>query len=175
MLDYPHVPSTSTDYSKILSSIYMNCVSYNRQTARPTLDIEQERLRNHERQQLDGIAEDRHPNADCIRNQLQQYAERLKKTTISCLDMRQLAEKELLDIISEPIEPTGEFKEEIDYTSVINHIEKGRASDSRARQRSLWKDTYFVVTQTRSALMFEFRRKIPHEFPLPSLPVSQRT
>jgi hypothetical protein len=67
---------------------------------------------------------------------LQQYTERLKKAIeniIVYLDIRDLAEKELLDMISEPTELTGEFREESDYTSVINYIEKGIANDARTQ------------------------------------------
>ena len=77
---------------------------------------------------------------------LQQYAGRLKEmtaSTIARLNMRDLAEKELLDTISEPTELTGEFREESDYRNVIKHIEKEIANDTRTRQRSLWKETYF--------------------------------
>ncbi|PQE05176.1 hypothetical protein CJF31_00011326 [Rutstroemia sp. NJR-2017a BVV2] len=152
VLDYLHATSTSTDYSKILSSISINCVRYNRQTARPTLDIEQKRLQNHEKHELERIAVDRQqmnialPAQIASERNLQQYTERLKKATentIAHLDIRDLAEKELLDMISEPTELTGEFREESDYTSVINHIEKGIANDARTQQRSLWRETYF--------------------------------
>ncbi len=52
----------------------------------------------------------------------QQYEDHLKKTienTITSLDMRELAERELQEIISEPTELTGEFREESDYENVI--------------------------------------------------------
>ena len=64
----------------------------------------------------------------------------MKKTTentIACLDIKDLAEKELLDIISEPTKLINEFKEESDYTSVIKHIKKGIANNTRTQQRSL--------------------------------------
>jgi len=50
--------SASTDYSKIMTGLAINCVRCNRRTARPTLDVEQERLREFERNRLEGIAED---------------------------------------------------------------------------------------------------------------------
>jgi hypothetical protein len=59
ILDYLYPTSMSTDYSKILTSISMNCIRYYRQTARPTLDIKQEKLRNYKRHKLERIAEDR--------------------------------------------------------------------------------------------------------------------
>ncbi|KAG9229630.1 hypothetical protein BJ875DRAFT_474334 [Amylocarpus encephaloides] len=161
--DQLHVEDTCAEYPKILSSISINCVKVNRQTAKPTLDIEQERLRNYERQELERIAEDRQqmnmalPARIASEINLQQYANRLKKTTentIARLDIRDLAEKELLDAISEPTELTGEFREESDYTNVISHIEKGIANDTRTRQRSLWKETYFwPMIQQRAKMM----------------------
>jgi hypothetical protein len=150
--DYLLAKGTSTDYSKIITSIAMNCVRYNRQTARPALDIEQESLQDHERHELDRIAEGRQqmnmtlPARLASEINLQQYVGRLKEmtaSTIARLNMRDLAEKELLETISEPTELTGEFREESDYRTVIKHIEKEIADDTRTRQRSLWKETYF--------------------------------
>ncbi|KAG9242209.1 hypothetical protein BJ878DRAFT_184464 [Calycina marina] len=147
----------------------MNCVKFNRQTAKPTLNIEEERLRNYERQDLERIAEDRQqmnmalPARIASETHLRQYANRLKKTTeitIARLDIRNLAEKELLDAISEPTELTGEFREESDYTSVISHIEKGIANDTRTRQRNLWKETYFWP-------MIQQRAKMIGQLPVP--------
>lgn len=146
VLDYLHPTSNSTDYSKILTSISMNCVRQNRQRVTPTLDIEQERLRNYKRHELERIAEDRQqinitlPARIASEINLQQYTKRLKKTTeytIARLDIKDLTEKELLDTISEPTKLTGEFREESDYTSAIKQIEKGIANDTRTRQRSL--------------------------------------
>lgn len=44
--------SASMDYSKIMTGILVNCVKFNRRIARPALDIEQERLREFERNEL---------------------------------------------------------------------------------------------------------------------------
>jgi len=56
--DYLLTKSTSTDYSKIMTSVVMNCVRCNRKMARPALDIEQERLRDYERHELERITKD---------------------------------------------------------------------------------------------------------------------
>jgi hypothetical protein len=137
----------SIDYSKIITSIALNCVTSTRKTARPALDIEQERLR-----ELERIAEDwQQMNMTLVariasERNYQQVEERLRKTTqdaIARLDVRELAERELQDTISEPIELTGDFKEESDYENVIKQIEKENANDTRTRQRSLWKETYY--------------------------------
>ncbi len=42
-----------------MTSIALNCVTSTRKTARPALDIEQERLRELEKNKLERIAEDR--------------------------------------------------------------------------------------------------------------------
>jgi hypothetical protein len=144
--------SASTDYSKIMTGLAINCVRYNRRTARPALDVELERLREFERNKLERIAEDRQqmnmalPARITSEMNYQQYEERLRKTTenaIARLDVRELAERELQDTISEPTELTGEFREESDYENVIKQIEKENANDTRTRQRSLWKETYY--------------------------------
>ena len=167
VLDY--LESDSTEYSKILTSIAVNCVRCNRQMAKPMLDIEQERLRNFERHELERIAEDRQqmsmtlPARLASEINLQRYTERLKKNTentIAHLDIRNLAEKELLDTISEPTELTGEFKEDSDYANVIKTIEKAIANDTRDQQRSLWKETYFWP-------MIQQRAKMIGPLPIP--------
>ncbi|TGO21811.1 hypothetical protein BPAE_0199g00050 [Botrytis paeoniae] len=169
VLDYLHATNTSTAYSKISSSISINCVRYHCQTVRPILENEQEILQTYERYELERIAVDRRPMNMALpariasERKLQQYAERLKKTIeskIAHLNIRDLAEKELLETISEPTELTGEFREESDYTSVINHIEKGIANDTRIKQRNLWRETYFWP-------MIQQRAKMIRPLPVP--------
>lgn len=115
--------SASTDYSKIMTSLAIHCARCNRMMARPALDVEQERLREFERNELERVAEDRQQMNMALLARIaseinyQQYEGRLRKTTenaIACLDVRELAERELQDIISEPTELTGEFREESD-------------------------------------------------------------
>jgi hypothetical protein len=45
--------------------------------------------------------------------------------------VRELAEKELQDTISEPTELTSEFREESDYENVIKLIKKENVNDTR--------------------------------------------
>jgi len=76
----------------------------------------------------------------------QQYKEHLRKTTenaIARLDMRELAKRELQDAMSKPTKLTSKFREESDYKNVIKQIKKEYANDTRNRQRSLWKETYY--------------------------------
>ena len=72
--------------------------------ARPALDIEQERLRDYERHELERITKDWQqmnialPARITSEINYQQYIERLKKTTeniMARLDIRDLADKEL--------------------------------------------------------------------------------
>jgi hypothetical protein len=51
--------NTSMEFSKVMSSLVVNGATCVRRIARTALDIEQERLRMHERDQLERIAEDR--------------------------------------------------------------------------------------------------------------------
>jgi hypothetical protein len=50
--EYLLAKSASTDYSKIMTSLAVNCVRCNRRTARPVLGVEQEKLREFERKEL---------------------------------------------------------------------------------------------------------------------------
>lgn len=161
--------SDSTDYSKILTSVAVNCVRCNRQMAKPIIDIEQERLRNFEKHELERITDDRQQMNMTLSARLaseinlQQYTERLRKNTentIASLDIRNLAEKELLVTISEPTELTSELKEDSDYANVIKNIEKAIANDTRTQQRSLWKETYFWP-------MIQQRAKMIGPLPIP--------
>jgi hypothetical protein len=144
--------SASTDYSKIMTSLAIHCVRCNRRMAMPALDVERERLQELERNELERIAQDRQqmnmtlPARIASEMNYQQYEERLRKiteNTIASLDVRELAERELQDIISEPTELTGEFREKSDYENAIKQIEKEKANDTRTRQRRLWKETYY--------------------------------
>jgi hypothetical protein len=47
--------------------------------------------------------------------------------------VKELAEREFLETISEPIELTDEFREESDYENVIKQIEIEKARDARTQ------------------------------------------
>jgi hypothetical protein len=126
-----------------MTSIALNCVTSTRKTARPALGIEQERLRELEKNKLERIAEDRQQMNMTLAARIasernyQQVEERLRKTTqdaIARLDVRELAERELQDTISKPIELTGDFKEESDCENVIKQIENENANNTKTRQ-----------------------------------------
>jgi hypothetical protein len=130
--EYLLAENPSTDYSNIMTSLAVNCVRCNRRTARPAVGIEQEKLREFERKELERIAEDRQQMNVTLQARnasemnYQKYEERLKEiteNTIANLDMRELAERELQETISEPTELTGEFREESNYENVSNQAD----------------------------------------------------
>jgi hypothetical protein len=53
-----------------------------------------------------------------------------------------LSRIEMRDLLSEPVELIGEFRDENDYGNAMKHIEKYNADDTRTRLRRLWKETY---------------------------------
>lgn len=79
----------------------------------------------------------------------------------TCLAIRNLAEKEMQRLLSEPEEFTREFKEEGDYETAIKHIEKENANNTSARLRRLWKETYYWP-------MIQQRAKMIGTLPTPS-------
>jgi hypothetical protein len=62
---------------------------------------------------------------------------------IARLNIRELAEMELQQLLSEPEELTSEFIEASDYDAAIKHIEKGNADDARMQLRRLWIEAYY--------------------------------
>jgi hypothetical protein len=90
------------------------------------------------------------------------------ENAISCLDVKEPAEKEFQDTISKPTELTGEFREESDYENVIKQIEIEKAKDARTQQRHLWKETYYSP-------MIQQRAKMITALPIPSGPKSEVT
>lgn len=167
-----HGEPSSADYSKIMTSIAQKCVKCNRSISRSALDAEQERLRDHEKSELDRMAQERLQMNTSLRARCaielnhQQYAKHLKiiiQNSIAQLDVRDLVEKQWQDTMSEPAELTGEFKQECEYEKVIKQIEQEHASDTRNRQRSLWKESYYWP-------MIQQRAKMIGPLPNPSGP-----
>jgi hypothetical protein len=149
--EYLLTESASMDYLKIITGLIVNCVKFNRRMARPALDIKQEGLRGFERNELERIAKDRQqmnitlPERTASELNNQKFKERLRKSTenaIAHLDVKELAEREFQETISEPTELTGEFREEGNYENVIKQIKIEKAKDTRTQQRRLWKETY---------------------------------
>ncbi|KFY80511.1 hypothetical protein V499_00635 [Pseudogymnoascus sp. VKM F-103] len=162
--------TTSMEFSKVMSSLVVNGAKCIRRIARTALDIEQERLRMHERDQLERIAEDRQQMnmtlAERTASEMsyQKMGKQLRRSTedtISRLDVEELAERDFQEIISEPTELTGDFKEESDYETVLKQIEIEKARDTRTKQRRLWKETYYWP-------MIQQRAKMIGTLPTPS-------
>jgi hypothetical protein len=119
--------------------------------ARPALDIAQGRLAEVEQDasnytrggpyQMSITREDR-TKLDHLRH------------NIACRDRRELSEIELRDILSEPLELTGEFNDENDYENAIKCIEKENANDTKAYLRRMWKETYYwPMVQQRAKMI----------------------
>ncbi|CZS92364.1 uncharacterized protein RAG0_02770 [Rhynchosporium agropyri] len=151
------------DYSKIITSLALNCAKSTRNLSKPALFVEKERLEEYERNTLERIAEERQQMNMTLLARLaselnyQQYADRLRKKTkqaIFRLDLKEVAEKELQDILSEPSELTGEFTDESDFEKVIKQLEKDRANNTKNQQRRLWKETfYWPMIQQRARIV----------------------
>lgn len=62
---------------------------------------------------------------------------------IARLSIREIADRDLKDILSEPEELMGEFKEEDEFKNLIKEIDKGNASDTKKRGRASVKETYY--------------------------------
>ncbi|KAL5346553.1 hypothetical protein ACLOAV_008260 [Pseudogymnoascus australis] len=111
--------TTSMEFSKVMSSLVVNGAKCIRRIARTALDIEQERLRMHERDQLERIAEDRQQmnmtlaERTASKMSYQKMGKQLRRSTedtISRLDVEELAERDFQEIISEPTELTRRFQ-----------------------------------------------------------------
>jgi len=57
--------------------------------------------------------------------------------------MRELADRDLKDIRSEPTELMGEFKEEEEFENLIREVDRENASDAKKRGRAFVKETYY--------------------------------
>jgi hypothetical protein len=159
-----HSNSTPTDYSRIITSVAQKCMTCNRSMCRSALDAEQQRLRDHEKSELDRMAQERLQMNLSLSTRLaievnhQRYAKHLGITTqatIARLDASDLAKKQLQDTMSEPFELTSEFTKESDYQKVIKQIEQEQATDTRNRQRSLWKESYYWPMIQQRAKMID--------------------
>jgi hypothetical protein len=72
--------------------------------------------------------------------------ERLAKETekaIACLSMRDFANRNLKDVLSEPIELMGDFKEEDEFEKLIKEVDRENAYNAKRRGRVSIKETYY--------------------------------
>ncbi|PQE14720.1 Vacuolar sorting-associated 3 protein [Rutstroemia sp. NJR-2017a BBW] len=123
---------------KIMTSITENLVKCNRRIVKPIFEITQERSQVVERNKI-GLRTERLTSERASRV----LKEKDYAASIVCLGIRDLAEKEMQKLLSEPEELTSEFREESDYETAIKCIEKEKADDARIQLRRLWKETYY--------------------------------
>jgi SOS response regulatory protein OraA/RecX len=65
------------------------------------------------------------------------------EAAISCLSMREIANQDLKELLSEPAELLEEFKEEDDFEHLITEIDKSNAFDEKRHARASIKETYY--------------------------------
>ncbi|TVY71303.1 hypothetical protein LSUE1_G004472 [Lachnellula suecica] len=141
---------------KVMTSIAENLVKCSRCIAKPTVDLTQKRSREVERTKVGQHS--RRLTSEHVSRALKQ---KKYSGNTTYLAIRDLAEREMQKIISEPEELTREFKEEGDYETTIRQIERENADETSARLRRLWKETYYWP-------MIQQRAKMIGPLPTPS-------
>ena len=130
----------------------MNCVQSSLTSLASALAIERERLRDCEENRLLQIKDARKQMAlfSAARSrqeeEYRQEEERLRQETeaaIGRLSMREIADRDLKELLSEPAELLGEFKEEGEFENLIKEIDKENAFDEKRRVRASIKETYY--------------------------------
>lgn len=157
---------TNTDpvvFAKIITSIGMNCVEENFATLSSALEIEKERLEKHQQNRLRQIEQDQKLMKMIYMERTEreekdlEEKQRLSKDTeisISRLNMRELANRNLNDIMSVPTELMGEFREEDDFKNIMMDMDEADANRAKSRSRGLVKETYYWrVIQQRAKMM----------------------
>jgi hypothetical protein len=64
------------------------------------------------------------------------------EAAISCLSVREIADRDLKELFSEPTELLGEFKKENKFENLIKNIDKENTFNEKRRVRVLLKKTY---------------------------------
>ena len=89
----------------------MNCVKSNLASLASALEIEKERQ-------------------EYSRNRLSQSKQDRKQMTL-LMSIREIANRDLKDVLSEPMELMGEFKEEDEFEKLIRQINKANTHDAK--------------------------------------------
>ncbi|PVH67948.1 hypothetical protein DL98DRAFT_599954 [Cadophora sp. DSE1049] len=156
---------THTDpavFARIITSIGMNCVDSNFAILASALEIEKQRLRECERNRLHQIERDRKQMNMLFaarskrEEEYREEQERLVKETekaIACLSMRDFADRDLKDVLSEPAELMGDFKEEDEFEKLIREVDRENAYDAKRRGRASVKETHYWPIIKRRANM----------------------
>jgi hypothetical protein len=150
-------------FATIISTIRINCVQSSLTSLASALVIEKERLRDYEKNWLGLIKDGRKQIAlfSAARSkkeeEYREEEERLRQETeaaISCLSIKEIADRDLKELLSEPAELLGEFKEEDEFEHLIKEIDKGNAVDERRRAQASVKETcYWPIIQQRANLI----------------------
>jgi hypothetical protein len=138
--------------TRIITSIGMNCVNSVLLSLASALEIEKRRLQEDERNRLSQITEGRKQMAlySAARTmkeaEYRQEEERLPKETeaaIAHLNVREIAERDLKNMLSKPAELMREFSEQKDFENLIREVDNQNASEVRMRGRASVKETYY--------------------------------
>jgi hypothetical protein len=149
---YSELSFDAIAFAKIISGIAVNCVASIFASLASALEIEKRRLQEYERNQLGQIMEGRvqmslYAAARSRREEeYRQEEARLPKETevvIARLTMREIADRDLKDVLSVPTELMGEFKEEGELDDLIREIDEEKASKVAKRERAAVKETYY--------------------------------
>ena len=156
---------THTDpavFARIITSIGMNCVKSNFAILASSLEIEKQRLQECQRNRLHQIKKDRQQmnmlsaarskREEEYREEEERLVEETEKA-IACLSMRDFADRDLKDVLSEPTELMGEFKEEDEFEELIRQVDRENAHDAKKRGRASVKETYYWPIIKRRANM----------------------
>jgi hypothetical protein len=139
-------------FARIITSIGINYVESNFMILTSILEIEKQRLQECERNRLHQIEKDRKQISilSAARSkrekQYREEAERLAKETekaITCLSIRDFTNRNLKDVLSEPIELMGNFKKENKFKKLVREVNRENAYNTKRRSRVSVKETYY--------------------------------
>jgi hypothetical protein len=146
---------TGTDsvaVARIITSIGMNCVNSTLVSLTSALEIEKRRLKEDEQNRLSQIKEGREQMAlySAARtkreDEYQREEEQLPKETeaaIARLSVREIADRNLKDVLSKPTELIGEFRDQNEFEHLIREVDRQNACEVMLHGRSSVKETYY--------------------------------
>src|ERR1700716_3550696 len=59
------------------------------------------------------------------------------------MSIREIADRDMKDVLSEPMELMGEFKEEDEFEKLIRQVDRENAHDAKKRGREAVKEMYY--------------------------------
>ena len=66
------------------------------------------------------------------------------ETTIVSLSMREITDRELRDVLSEPIELIREFKEDDEFEKLIRDVDRNNTYNIKRQGQAAVKETYYL-------------------------------